>query len=41
MTVGSAVESEAGLARIESQHVCPEKVLAFSVKPAITKNVDR
>jgi hypothetical protein len=38
MTIGSAIESEAELAKIESEHVCPEKVLASSFSPAVKNN---
>ena len=37
MTIGSAIETDAELARIETKHVCPEKVLALPQKPAATK----
>jgi hypothetical protein len=36
MTIGSAVETETELAKIEFEHVCPEKVLALPQKPAAT-----
>jgi hypothetical protein len=41
ITIGSAIESDAELSRIEAEHVCPEKVLAFSFKPAINNSPNR
>ena len=37
MTIGSAVENETELARIESEHICPEKVLASAYEASRSK----